>query len=99
MCLTNLGGETPEEKGKRIARSLWSKEELAKLVIDPKKELRNSETGRTRAGPEREEKFIQAIKAVLGDEYTRNVYRRFVRLVNVMGNGHKNKGFKYDEQD
>ena len=99
MCLTNLGGETPEEKGKRIARRLWSKEELAKLVIDPKKELRSSETGRTRADPEREEKFKQAIKAVLGDEYTRNVYRRVVRLVNVMGNGYKNKGFKDDEQD
>ena len=24
MCLTNLGGETPEEKGKRIARRLWN---------------------------------------------------------------------------
>ena len=75
ISLTNLGGETSEEKSKRIARRLWSKEELAKLVIDPKKELRTSETGRMRADPEREEKFKQAIKAVLGDEYTRNVYR------------------------
>ena len=65
MCLTNLGGETPEEKGKRIARRLWSREELAKLVIDPKKELRTSETGRTRADPEREEKSNKQLKLCL----------------------------------
>ena len=47
--LTNLGGETAEEKGKRIARELWSKDELAKIVVDPRKELKSESTGRVRA--------------------------------------------------
>ena len=34
-CLTDLGGDTAEEKLKRIARRLWTKSELSKIVIDP----------------------------------------------------------------
>ena len=96
VCLTDLGGETAEEKGKRIAKKLWSKEELAKIVIDPKKELNSAARGRVRADVEREECFKTALKAALGDQYTKKLYRRTVRLVNVMGNGYKNKGFKDD---
>ena len=98
-CLTNLGGETAGEKGKRIARELWSKDGLAKIVVDPRKELKSELTGRVRADAEREIKFKDSLKAVLGDQYSKKVYRRVVRLVNVMGNGYKNKGFKDDEQN
>ena len=40
-CLTNLGGEIAEEKGKMIDRDLWSKDELAKIDVDPRKELKS----------------------------------------------------------
>ena len=39
LCLTNVGGDTPKEKGKRIASKLWSKEELANHVVDPQKKV------------------------------------------------------------
>ena len=45
---------------------------------------------------EREECFKTALKAALGDQYTKKLYRQTLRLVNVMGNGYKNKGFKDD---
>ena len=77
-CLTNLGGETAEEKGKRIARELWSKDELAKIVVDPRRELKSELTGRVRADAEREIKFKDSLKAVLGDQYSKKVYRTAV---------------------
>ena len=93
-CLTNKGGDTAEEKVKRVARTLWTKEDLAKHVIDPHKQLKPEQTGRTRIDEAREIEFKKAVKVVLGKEYSKKVYRRTVRLVNVMGNGYKNKGFK-----
>ena len=99
LCLTNLGGDTPEEKGKRIARKLWSKEELANHVVDPQKKLRPENSGRTRIDLEREAVFRNALKAVLGEQFSKKVYKRVVRLINVMGNAYKNKGYKENESD
>ena len=93
-CLTNKGGDTAEEKVKRVARTFWTKEELAKHVIDPHRQLKPEQTGRTRIDEAREIEFKKAVKVVLGKEYSKKDYRRTVRLVNVMGNGYKNKGFK-----
>ena len=52
-CLTDLGGETPEERVKRVARKLWTKQELSTIVFDPQKKIRPSETGRGEADIER----------------------------------------------
>ena len=93
-CVTNKGGDNADEKVKRVARTLWTKEELAKHVIDPHKQLKAELTGRTRIDEAREIEFKKAVKVFLGKEYSKKVYRRTVRLVNVMGNGYKNKGFK-----
>ena len=98
-CLTDLGGETPEERVKRVARKLWTKQELSTIVIDPQKKIRPSETGRGEADIERQELFRKAAKTVLGKDYTKKLYRRCVRLVNVMGNGYKNKGFHKDDDE
>ena len=32
-CLTNLGGDTPEDRARKIARALWTKTELSKIVL------------------------------------------------------------------
>ena len=95
-CLTNLGGDTAEEKGKRIALQLWTKEELSNHVIDAAKTLRPDNSGRKRIDAEREDYFKKAMRVVLGSQYNKKHYRRVVRLINVMGNGFKNKGYKED---
>ena len=92
-CLTNLGGDTPEDKARKIARALSTKTELSKIVIDPRKELKSEVTGREKLDEERMLKFMEAVKSVLGSHYNKKIYRRLGRLINVMGNGYKNKGF------
>ena len=98
-CLTNLGGDTPEEKARNIARALWTKNELSKIVLDPRKELKSEVTGREKADEERMLKFREAVKSVLGSQYSKKIYRRLVRLINVMENGYKNKGFINSDSD
>ena len=98
-CLTNLGGDTPEDKARKIARALWTKTELSKIVLDPRKELKSEVTGREKADEEQMLKFREAVKSVLGSQYSKKIYRRLVRLINVMGNGYKNKGFINSDSD
>ena len=98
-CLTDLGGDTAEEKLKRIARRLWTKSELSKIVIDPQKSLKPEATGRDRADEDREAAFKKAAKVVLGSQYSQKLYKRCVRLINVMGNGYKNRGFLESDSD
>ena len=93
-----MEGDT-EDKARKIARALWTKTELAKIVLEPRKELKSEVTGREKADEERMLKFREAVKSVLGSQYSKKIYRRLVRLINVMGNGYKNKGFINSDSD
>ena len=61
--------------------------------------MRPEKSGRTRIDLEREAVFKNALKAVLGEQFSKKVYKRVVRLVNVMGNAYKIKGYKEDESN
>lgn len=85
--LLTLGGDTDNEKTKRIAEALWTPEELGKYCIDPRRSnLGTGKSGnRVPADEERSAKYKEAVRVVLGDRYSDKLYRQTLALVNQKG--------------
>ena len=74
-----LGGDSPARIAKHIAEALFTPTELSSLVIDPKKTLTKD---RMAADDERTELYKQAVQIALGTQYTKDLYKKTLSLVN-----------------
>ena len=77
-----LGGDSPARITKNIAEALFTPSELASVVIDPQKTLISD---RRAADEYRTNLYKQAVRVALGSQYTPDLYKKTLKLVNQKG--------------
>ena len=78
--LMKLGGINDSERAKRVALQLFTRDELRKHVIDP----RRAAKARTKADEKRIELFKRAVRGILGSKFSVARYQ-YLSLVNQIG--------------
>ena len=93
MNVAALSNDTPAMDTKKIARDLFTPQELAGFVIDQMKALK-PDSSRKAAANERTGLYKQAVRVTLGSRYSPELYKETLKLVNQKSIDLRNKSRK-----